>query len=193
MVDLMHLGAFSIIFIAVLGFVSNQNATNQNAIQVQFLKLSCPLPIREGTVVNGTLTFNGNTLTYELTHGHDINGNPTSVEKDQVGSYFRCGEDNAFTADVTTKQYSAVDNTFGFPIGWFGYTSDTITAIIQKVVALFTIMSSYLTPVDFNILGFTLADLGPVATMAVISIYIFCYIMIALLIYKVISPFSGVG
>jgi len=190
LVDLMHLGAFSIIFIGIVGFVSSQNPTNQDAMQVNFLKLSCPLPIREGVARN--VTFTGSTLSYDLEHGIDINNNPANNTKDFVGSYFLCGEDNDFTASVTTKEYSA-ENNFGFPLGWFGYTSDTITAIVQKIVTMLTIMTSFLTPVNFNILGYTLGDLGAVATMAVITLYIFCYLMIAIMIYKVISPFSGVG
>ena len=183
----MHLGAFSIVFIAILGFISNQNPTNQDKISIQFLKLSCPLPLNSATA---NVSLNGSAIVV------------TNITRDSSSGDYHVTTFNCYDANegfspsapsVSTTVYTTANNWFGITTGYLFYLSEIISDIVQKIIAMFTIMASFLTPVNFTILGYTLADLGAVATMAVITIYIFCYLMIAIMIYKVISPFTGVG
>jgi len=174
MVNLMGLFAFSVIFIVILGFISNQNPTALSNIQTQFNKLTCPMPSSAGlynasgviTQGNGTYNYpnvNNETLTFTCTNVHTLNG----------VDYFN-GEPVA-------------------PVGVVYYIDDLLAELVDKALAFFTLLSFYLAPINFTILGFTINDMSTMAQMAIIGVYGFCYIFIGIGIYKIVSPFSGAG
>lgn len=182
----MHLGAFSIIFLMLLGFISNQNPTALTQINARFNELTCPLPLYDGVDQPfSNSTFNNNFGFGNITYGNGF------------GTQYLCTFDPLSAPPgtaITTAIWAYNSTSFaGFPSGWFVFTSHTIQAITQKVYALFELIIYFLTPINFEILGYTLDDLGGFALMAIITIYIFCYVMIALLIYKLVSPFAGVS
>lgn len=72
------------------------------------------------------------------------------------------------------------------------YVNDYVSEIlVNKAGAFFTIVFFILSPANFNILGYTINDIGGVALMFIISIYALCYIAIAAMLYKMLSPFAG--
>ena len=186
MVDLMHLGAFSIIFMMILGFVSNQNPTALTQIGARFNELTCPLPLYDGV----DQPFSNSTYNNQFGFGNITYGTG-------YGTQYKCLYDPLSAPPGTSIQtaiwqYNATSFA-SFPSGWFVFASHTIQIITQKISATFQLILYFLTPINFNILGFSLSDLGTIATMFIITLYIFCYVMIGILIYKIVSPFSGVG
>jgi hypothetical protein len=180
MVDLMHLGSFSVVFIIIIGFVSNQNPTALAGIQDQIDKLSCPMPSQSGLWNNtGTLMYSNGTYNY--------------ANKDSQVLTLTCTE--VHTLDGVDYYYGQFIDIFGagagIPMGAFFFIGDYIAVIGDKLLAVFTLIGFYLTPINFEILGYTIDDLALLAQMAIISIYGFCYIMIGIMIYKILSPFSG--
>lgn len=159
----------------IFAIVSNSSITGLVNIEARFNELTCPLPLYDGVdYLNGTIVYDTG-----------------------FGSDYRCTFDPLSAPpgtqiSVTAKQYNATSFS-AFPSGWFVFAADTITEIGIKIGAFFTLITYILTPINFNILGYTIADLSGFALMFVISIYIICYVVIAVFIYKSASPFSGVG
>jgi len=184
--------AFSIVTLMLFAIISNSSPTGLFNINVQFLKLSCPTPLDNGVdnMLNGTAGL-------DITYNVDIDGNATSNEQEIVGTFYKCDADfssNPPTTSIQTtiKQYKAVCFSV-IPCGWFGYIGDYISILAEKITAFFTLVSYILTPINFNILGFTIADIGGVGLMLVIGLYIFCYIGIGVFIYKTALPTGGVS
>lgn len=172
MVDLMHLGSFSVVFIIIMGFVSNQNPTALAGIQDQLDRFSCPMPVQTGLWNNtGTLVYSNGTYNYANVDSQVLTLTCTEVH----------------TLDGVNYYYGQP----AVAIGVFFYVGDYVSAILDKLLAVFTILGFYLAPINFEILGYTIEDLALLAQMAIISIYGFCYIMIGIMIYKIVSPFSG--
>lgn len=183
MVDLIHLAMFGIIFLILIGFVSNTGESFNN-IEDQMFLMNCPLPISNGIASFGSPAITGFSLNYTVSYTNATDG---------TGTFFECtASDGLFGASISTKGYG--DTLFSaIPIGFLGYLQDSLTTLFQRIQALFTLISYFVTPANFNILGYTLADIGAFGTFMVVAIYAFCYIVIGIMLYKVISPFSGVG
>lgn len=168
----MHLFAFSIVLIIVIGFVSNQNATSLSDVQDRFEELLCPMPAGSGLWNNtGTITYSGGTYNYPNVSNQTLTLTCTPIH----------------TLD-------GVDYAFGQPtvaVGVFFFAVDYISEGLHKVGSFFAIIGIYLTPINFEILGFDLNDVGTLGTMAIISMYLFCYTWIGIGIYKVVNPFGG--
>src|SRR6185295_13332073 len=137
----MHLGAFSIMFILIIGFVSNQNSTNQDNMSIQFLKLSCPLPLNSATA---DVTYTGNAVVV------------TNITRDTSSGNYHVTTFNCYDANegfsppaptATTTVYTTASNWFGITTGYLFYLSEIISDIVQKLIAMFTIMANFLTPV----------------------------------------------
>lgn len=184
MVDLIHLGMFAVIFLALMGFVSNTSVASQNNIADQMFLMNCPLPIYNG--IPTLHTIEGFAINYTVSYTNATDGQ---------GASFECladGGSTTFFAQRIVKDYG--QTLFDFiPIGFLAYLSDSITTLFQRVQSMFTLISYFVTPTNFNILGYTLADLGTFALLIVIIIYAICYIVVGIMLYKVISPFSGAG
>jgi hypothetical protein len=74
------------------------------------------------------------------------------------------------------------------------FIGDWISELVgNKLASLFTLLYFFITPANFNIQGFTISDLSGVALMLVIGAYGISYLLIGVLAYKIISPFTGVG
>lgn len=185
--NLISLGIFAIMFLALLAIVTNVGEDSQERIQNQMFLMNCPPPIYDG-VVNATApgtTIDGFAFVYdenEVIH----NGN---------GTVIRCTITPltpfpAFQVFMTEKNYQEV--TLGFPSGWFSYMGDFMGSYMQRIIKVFELIGYFVTPTNFNILGYTLTDLSLIPLAMVIALYAFCYIGIGILIYKVVSPFSGV-
>lgn len=181
--------------IATIAIVSNTGEDAINNIENQMYLLNCPLPIYEGVVLNNTdITIEGFAVVYNITHNVDINGFTTGNDQDKAGTKFICSIDELSPAPFgvleTPRQYGIT--LFGFiPYGQLGFVSDWLGTSFGRLQAGFTLISFFVTPANFNILGYGLGDIGGVALMFVIGIYAMCYIFIGLWIYKTVSPFSG--
>lgn len=173
MIGLVPWAIFGLLTIMTFAIVSNSGQTGTANIQSLMDRLGCPMPSATGLYnSSGTLIFDGGTYNYPAV------GNQTLT--------LTCTE--VHTLD-------GVDYYYGQPavaIGVFYYINDYLSELFgNKVSAFFTMILYVLTPINFDIWGFTLADIGGTALMVVIGLYIFAYIPIGILIYKAISPFTG--
>lgn len=162
-------------FIVILGIVSNTGATATDNIQQQFDRLSCPMPSQTGLWnSSGVIQYSGATYNYE-----DVSTPVLTL---------------TCTPIHTTD---GVDYLFGSPavaLGVFFYIGDYISELFgNKLVAVFTLIAYILTPANFDILGYTLADITGVALIFIVSLYSFAYIAIGIFLYKTISPFAGLS
>jgi hypothetical protein len=170
---------FGIIVIMIFAIVSNTSTTGLSNIDVQFLRITCPLPINAGVASN--LTITGSTLSYDVTY--DTSGGDYHV------TTFHCGDGNVMGASTTV--YTTANNWFNVGLGYLFYISEVISKLFQSLIGLMTLLSYILTPINFNILGYTIADVSGIALMVIIGIYIICYIFIGIFIYKAVMPSGG--
>lgn len=189
MVDLIHLGMFSIVLLSMLGFVSNTSSDAIDLIQGQMFLMNCPFPIYNGVAT--LVEIDGFALNYTVVYHNDI-------KTDFNGTAFECTYDPLSApphigANTHIRQYGATTFWGTLPYGWLGYLSDSLGTFVNRTQALFTLISFYVTPSNFNILGMTLSNIPTIASLFIILIYAFCYITIGIMLYKVVSPFSGVG
>lgn len=182
--NLISLGVFGIIFLLLLAIASNASDTGLQSIQDQMYLMNCPLPI-----YNGIATLNsidGYALNYTIAYNNTVDSN---------GTFFRCSLDLLsnphFNASSEIKEYGYTLFS-AIPIGWLGFVSDSLTVLGQRIYAFFTLVSFFVTPSNFNLLGYTIADLTGIALMIVIGAYGLCYLFIGAMVYKIVSPFSGV-
>ena len=180
------LGLFIII---ILGTVSNTGQTSIRNIQGQLFIANCPSPIFEGRADN--VDISGFAVTYNVTHGVDIDGNPTANDQDKIGTNFECTMTNGlFEVSTATRQYGATLFSV-IPYGWVGYISDWLSLQLSKMQAMFTLLAYFITPSNFDIMGFTLNDVGGMALVVIIALYAFAYLPILIFAYKTLSPFVG--
>lgn len=195
MVTLTLLAFFSMLVLIIMAIFSNTGETATEEIEYQIWLFNCPDPIYHGTIediqdiiIDGFQISNYTIVQDEVSS--DFFGFTTSFN----GTQFTCSRDSVtgeFQLLITIKEYGkTVTN---FPIGWFGYVGDVLSNVGLKLQVFGTLVMFILTPANFSILGFTLADLSGVSAMFVIGVYIFCYIFIGIWIYKMVSPFSGGG
>lgn len=172
----MGMAVFSIILLAIISVVSNSGATATNNINDQFDRLSCPMPAISGLWNNtGTIELSGATYNYPSVSNQTLTLTCTEVH----------------TLDGFDYAYGSPTVAFA---GSMFFIGDWISElIVNKLGAFFTILFYILTPANFEVLGFTIADLSGFALMAVIGLYAIAYIFIGVFIYKTISPFAGVG
>jgi hypothetical protein len=161
-----------VIMILIFGFITAQSASNIEFIQFQFDRLTCPMPSSTGlwnssnTLIydNGTYNYpdvNNQTLTLTCTEVHTLDG---------------------------------VDYYFGQPtvaIGVFFFAGDYISETFNKLGAFFTILGTYLSPINFTIFNTQLEDMPTVAQAFIILVYLFAYTGIGVGIYKIVNPFGG--
>ena len=185
--NLISFGIFGIIFLSILAVVSNASEDGQENIQNQMFLMNCPSPSYDGQWNGTNVTIVGFVVILNNSAGVDFGGD---------GTVFRClitplTPFPAFQVIMTNKNYQEV--TLGFPSGAFIYLGDFLGSSFQAINNLLQLIGLFIAPTGFNILGFGLEDLSGIALMFVIGIYAYCYIGIGILLYKVVSPFSGAG
>jgi hypothetical protein len=164
---------FGFIIIMIFAIVSNSGQTGTANIQSLMDRLNCPMPSGTGLWNNtNVLTLDGGTYNYPNVSNQTLTLTCTDVH----------------TADN-------VDYFYGQPavaIGVFYYANDYLSELFfNKVSAIFTMIGYILAPINFDVWGYTIGDLSGVALMVVIALYVFAYIPIGIIIYKTISPFTG--
>lgn len=176
--NLVSIGIFGIIFLAVIAIVSNYAPTNQATIQTLFDRINCPLPAITGTWnSSGTIMYDGGRYNY--------NGNlgPSNTDLTLTCTVVH-------TIDGFDYFYGSPTLPFaGFPF----WLADFLSEFGNKIVAFFELVAFVLSPASLNVLGFTIADLEGFPLMFVIGIYVMCYIAIGAMLYKILSPFAGAG
>lgn len=167
------MGIFGLFVIAILAILGNSSATGVSNIEQQFARLSCPMPSQTGLWnQSGVIQYSGATYNYPNVSNQTLTLTCTEVH--------------------TTDGIDYLNGSPAVAVGVFYYIGDYISEFFgNKVVALFTLISFILTPANFNFLGFTTDDLTGVPAMLVTSLYIYCYIAIGALLYKIITPFAG--
>lgn len=159
----------SVIAIFILGVVSNASVPSLVRIQYQFDRLSCPLPIAHGQdqlILDGDLAFGVN-----ITHtASPDNGTKYTCEFDPLS-----GPSGATTFYADYKNYEQTCFSV-IPCGWFTYLLDTLTMIADKFGAFFALLVYFLTPINFNIMGYDINDVGGLGLAFLIGTYIFFYI-----------------
>lgn len=168
----------------LFAIVSNSSPTGLDSIEEQMFLMNCPYPVYSALVnVNNITGFNvGYTLNYTT-------GNENTVV------VFDCNVDpitGNFGVDLVVYDpdegfFALFDNAFA----WVGYLHATFTSAFQKIQAFFTLVSFVVTPTNFNILGFTINDLGGVGLFVVVGLYVMCYVGIGIFLYKNLNPFGG--
>ena len=166
---------FGFILIMIFAIVSNSGQTGTANIQSLMDRLGCPMPSSTG-LWNSSNTLILNNFTYNYPH---VNNQTLT---------FTC-------TDVHTAD--GIDYNYGQPlvaIGVLYYANDYLSELFfNKASAVFTMIGYVLAPINFDVWGYTLDDLSGIAVMIVIALYIFAYIPIGILVYKAISPFTGMG
>lgn len=187
MVNLIHLGMLGIVILAVLGIVSNTSETSLLHIEQQMFLANCPYPI-----YNGVATLNsidGYAVNYTVVKSD-------AIQADFNGTRFDCTVDPLSAppqigASAAIVEYGASTFWGTIPYGYITYIADNLYTFASRALAGFTLVSFFVAPTNFNILGYTIDDIGGTALFFVIGLYGFCYITIAFMLYKVASPFSG--
>lgn len=168
---------FGLLILIIFGIINNTSPQGLSNIQFQIDKFNCPFPLWEGIdhlTIDGELAF-GMNITHSSPAG---SGDP----ENDLGTAYRC----EFDATIDTTTFYTSTYTFGktcfsvIPCGWFSFASETLTKVAEKITAFFTFGLFFLTPLNFNILGFGIEDIGGIGLSVVIAIYGFAYIGIAL-------------
>ena len=168
--------------------VANSGQTAVAKIEREIFFINCPAPIYRGIATLNSI--NGLALNYTVDYGASPQGYSSSFN----GTFFECTFDSlsappGLGASTIIKEYGY--QTLGIPVGWFGFVADYLVHIFQQVQALTTLISYFLTPSNFDVLGFTLDDLGGISLMIIVVLYVFCYVPIVIFIYKAVSPLAG--
>lgn len=183
------MGIFGVIFLILIGIVANSSEDSLLHIQQQMFLMNCPLPIYNGVAILNSI--DGYVLNYTVTKSNaiqsDFNGTRIDCYIDPLSA------DPQIGASASIVQYGASTFWGTIPYGWLGFVSDSFQTLFERIQAMFTLIGFFVTPTNFNVLGYTIDDLTGIPLLVVIAIYGISYIFIGIMLYKVISPFSGVG
>lgn len=174
MVNVIALGLFGMMFLALLSIIGNSGAQSAANITTQFNKISCPLPEASGLWNNtGTLTRTGQTYNYPNVSTQTLTLTCTAVH----------------TADGFDYCYGCPTVSFA---GMMFYVGDWLSELVgNKGSAILTLVYFFVTPANFDVMGYTISDLSGVALMSVILLYAISYIFIGAMGYKLLSPWSS--
>lgn len=168
----------------ILGIISNTSQEGTDRIEQQMFLMNCPMPtVNVLPTLTNITGFNVEyTMNYSTAHANTV-------------TVFECylnGENyavNTVVYDPDEGFFSLFDNAFA----WMGYIFSSAQALFQKMYAFGTLVTFFITPTNFNIFGYTIADLSGMALSIVVIIYAMCYIAIGAFLYKVLVPSGGVG
>lgn len=175
---------FGFMIIAVFAIVSNTGATATANIGARFEEIGCPMPEQSGLWSD------------PASNGQGVNS--TLLQRDGFTyNYPNSGNQTLTLTCTPVHTMNGLDYCFGCPsppaVGVLIFIGDYISEFFFKASAFFQIIGYILTPINFDIMGFTIADLDGISLMIVIGLYIFAYIPIGIFLYKAISPFAGLG
>jgi len=145
--------------------------------------MNCPFPINGGIANNTNIV--GLTVTYDL-----IRDNAT---EDYRLTLFDCQvtDPNTPLYAVSTTVLTTSNNWFNVGQSYLAYLMNVIFAVFAKLQAVFSILSFIITPANFTIIGYSLADISGVGLGFVILIYAICYMIIGVWLYVTFMPFKG--
>lgn len=175
MVNIIGLGLFGMLFLAMLAIISNTSSTSIGNIQSQLDRIGCPAPETSGLWnSSGTIQHSGYTYNYPNVGNKTLTLTCTNVHTLDDHDYcYGCGSLVSFAGGIF-------------------YVGDWISEVVgNKGSAVSTLLIFFLTPANFNILGYTINDLIGVPLMVVIVAYAISYIFIGAMLYKILSPWSG--
>ena len=174
--ELASLGIFGMFFLVMLMFISTVSIIKNTNIQSDIAQVSCNYPLYNA------IDYLNNTVVYG-----------------KGGAFYQCFYcftcvPQGVSITINIRPYNATSFGGSFPNGWFMYAGDTIGMFGEKTFATLdmgrSVMAS-VTPFGFNILGYTFNSLNGLGQLLIIAIYTFCYLGIAILIYKAVSPYVG--
>ena len=190
MVTIFALGIFSIIFLTIISIISNASPTAQASIQNNLYLMGCPFPLQNQLMdLTQPPTVLNNAVVYVALPPNQKVSNVTGT-----GTFFYCfiqtvnpkvPEVNTYPRDYQATAFA------NFPSGWFQWVGDSLGVLFQRVVAFGQLLYFFLTPVNFNIAGFTINNLSGQALMLIVGIYAICYLSVGTMVYKALSPFTG--
>lgn len=203
MANLFSLGIYAIIFLVLMGLVSNTStmpATSSSSCVYRQITtdtycrniaamwtLQCPLPIYAGVVTNATIV--NNAPFYVVNYSNNTGGGGS------YGSRFICDWDSSVPDGVqrlNVQSWNYGETLFSaFPSGWFVYASHTMTGYATKVGALATLIMDFFTPIGFSILGYSVFNITPFVLLIVIFMYAIAYLLIGVMLYKTLSPYAS--
>jgi hypothetical protein len=182
MVSLFSMALFGMFMLIIMGIVSNTSETAIEAVENQIFLINCPMPL------NGALatldSINGLTVNYTIVYDNDTS--------DYHITLFICTIDTItgnFT--VNTEVYTSGTDWFSSTTGTLFYLSAGITSLLEKVIAFLTLFSFILTPANFSVMGFGLADMSGTALMLIVAVYIVSYVFIVTWMWVTFNPFKG--
>lgn len=181
--NLISFGIFGIIFLSMITIVSSQSPESIDNIEEEMFLMNCPFPIYNGDVTD--LNIDGFSVTFNVTRYDSL----TAFN----GTFFECSIDGitgAFTVSASSEEYDATLFSV-IPIGYFGFLADYITSLFDRIVHFFTLIAFFVTPLGFNILGYSIDDLSGAGLFFVIAIYALCYIGVFAFIYTIVIGIVG--
>lgn len=181
MVSLFSMALFGIFTLMIMGIISNTSQTAITAVENQMFLMNCPLPLNGARPDPSSVQIEGLILTYDTLYDNSTDYHVT---------VFHCrivdGEPNA-----NTEVYTATTSWFDTTTGTLFYASATLTALGQKIVAFLTLFAFILTPANFEILGFGLADMSGAALAVIVGIYLISYVFVGIWVFTTISGAIG--
>lgn len=168
----------------LLALISNTSPTGIDAIEGQMFLMNCPYPTFSAVPIVNNIT--GFTVEYTMNYSSG-NENTVVVFDCSIDSITGNYQVSTIVYDPSEGFFALFDNAFA----WVGYVHATFTSAFQHIQAFFVLVGFLVTPSNFNILGFTIADLSGVALMIVVGLYLMCYVGIGIFLYKNLNPLSG--
>lgn len=175
---------FGFLIIALFAVVSNTGQTATANISNRFEELNCPMPSQSGL--------------WSLPNSNGQGTNSTFLQYSNFTyNYPHVGNQTLTLTCTPVHTMDGLDYCFGCPtppaVGVLIFVGDYVSEFFFKAGAFGQLIGYILTPINFDIMGFTIADLDGISLMVVIGLYIFAYIPIGIFIYKAITPFAGFG
>lgn len=180
------MGIFAILFLATIQLVSTSTGEGLENVERQMFLMNCPPPFYDAK-------WNGTNVTIE---GYNVVFNMSAVDFGGEGTVIRClltpnTPFPNFQVILSNKDYQAT--TLGFPTGGVSYFLDSMGSFFQRINNFFFLVGFYVNPASFDILGYGFEDLSGLFLAMVILMYAMCYIAVGVMVYKIVSPFAGVG
>ena len=182
--QLFNMALVGAIILVIMALVSNTSQTAIENVENQIFLMNCPYPINAGRANNTNI--DGLTVNYTLWKD--------SSSDDYHITTFECTIDPITgNKGASTTVYETANNWFTASTGFLFYVMEGLFAVAGQIQAFLTLFSFILTPANFEILGYTLADLSGVAVAFVVGVYLFSYVFLVAWLYVTFNPFKGSG
>lgn len=183
MVSLFSMALFGMFMLMIMGIISNTSQTAIEAVETQIFLINCPLPLNGARADPSSIQVVGLTLNYTILYDNSTDYHVT---------IFHCGTD-PITGDLNASMevYTATTSWFDTTTGTLFYASSVLTQFGQKIVAFLTLFSFILTPANFEVMGFGIADLSGSALAVVVGVYIVSYVFLIVWIFTTLAGAIG--